>query len=331
MNITPTLSIIIPVYNIENYIQDCLDCVVPQLSSNTELILVNDGSTDRSSQICSELAINNEFITYLTKSNGGVSSARNYGLRYAKGLYILFIDGDDTIYPKSISRILNKIEVTDADAITNSEFIRNYRNINIITKLKKNRYINKIEKSEGYDAYENLLKSNFFIPSMWNLICKKDLYIKENIKFDERLINNEDVLCAMQLLLVSRNISILREPHYKYRLNRPNSATKQFNRRRIESSELYINKFIKISDNITHKNLKKELFEYLGYQYLILIGSLYLTDISTILLKRDSIKNLDWLVGRVGLKYLIPYSLLGFEKSGKILSKYIKYRIKEKV
>jgi len=166
---------------------------------------------------------------------------------------------------------------------------------------------------------------------MWNLICKKDLYIKENIKFDERLINNEDVLCAMQLLLVSRNISILREPHYKYRLNRPNSATKQFNRRRIESSELYINKFIKISDNITHKNLKKELFEYLGYQYLILIGSLYLTDISTILLKRDSIKNLDWLVGRVGLKYLIPYSLLGFEKSGKILSKYIKYRIKEKV
>lgn len=88
-------SIIIPAYNVEDYLLDCVDSVIKQSFRDYEIILVNDGSTDSTLEICQELSKKNKSINLITKKNGGLSSARNAGIEIAKGDYLLFLDGDD--------------------------------------------------------------------------------------------------------------------------------------------------------------------------------------------------------------------------------------------
>ena len=91
------ISVIIPVYNVEQYLSKCLDSVVNQTYKNLEVILVDDGSTDNSGKICDEFALKDNRIIVIHKSNGGLSSARNEGLKFAKGQYVGFVDSDDYI------------------------------------------------------------------------------------------------------------------------------------------------------------------------------------------------------------------------------------------
>src|SRR5665647_1387418 len=93
----PVISIIVPVYNVELYIRECLDSILTQTFKDFEVILVNDGSTDQSGDICNEYAKNDKRIKVAHKDNGGVSSARNVGIKLAQGDYIGFVDSDDRI------------------------------------------------------------------------------------------------------------------------------------------------------------------------------------------------------------------------------------------
>ena len=97
MNENPKISVILPVYNVEKYLRQCLDSVINQTYKNLEIILVNDGSTDNSGKICEEYALNDERIKVIHKENGGISSARNAAIDIAKGQYITFIDSDDDV------------------------------------------------------------------------------------------------------------------------------------------------------------------------------------------------------------------------------------------
>ena len=104
-NKTVQLSFIIPVYNVEAYLIECVESIISQIEDNCEVILVNDGSTDNSGKICDEYALNYAFINVIHKENGGLSSARNAGLKCAKGEYIAFIDSDDRIASNSVKQI----------------------------------------------------------------------------------------------------------------------------------------------------------------------------------------------------------------------------------
>ena len=92
-----TISIIIPIYNVESYLRKCLDSIMEQSFSYFELLLINDGSTDSSGQICQEYVEKDDRIRYFEKENGGVSSARNFGIKHSRGEYITFIDSDDWV------------------------------------------------------------------------------------------------------------------------------------------------------------------------------------------------------------------------------------------
>lgn len=109
------VTIIIPVYNVEKYLSRCLNNVINQTYSNIEIILVNDGATDNSQVICEEYKKKDDRIKLLVKENGGLSDARNYGIPYATGDYIAFIDSDDMIHTSYIEYLLNLIEKYNGD------------------------------------------------------------------------------------------------------------------------------------------------------------------------------------------------------------------------
>ena len=114
------ISIIVPVYNVENKIRRCLDCLVNQSYKNIEIILVNDGSTDDSGAICDRYAAGDERVRVIHKKNGGVSSARNRGLDEASGLYIMFVDSDDYIEKNACEVMIDAIEKYGVDLIVAS-------------------------------------------------------------------------------------------------------------------------------------------------------------------------------------------------------------------
>lgn len=111
----PAISIIVPVYNSQTYLKECVESVLTQSFSEWELILVDDGSTDGSNDICKRFASTDHRIRVITKPNGGLSSARNAGLDIAKGKYMFFLDADDELYPYSLSHLYEIAEANNAD------------------------------------------------------------------------------------------------------------------------------------------------------------------------------------------------------------------------
>ena len=113
----PLVSIIIPVYNVEKYLRKGLDSIINQTYKNTEIILVNDGSTDISGKICDEYATLDSRITVIHKQNGGVSSARNRGLDIATGEWVLFVDADDTLPNDALNYFAEVVSINDIDMV----------------------------------------------------------------------------------------------------------------------------------------------------------------------------------------------------------------------
>ena len=114
----PLISVIIPVYNVENYLHECVQSVLDQTYQHFEIILSDDGSTDNSGRICDELAAADSRIRVIHEENGGLSMARNRGMKIANGKFIVFIDSDDAIHPQMIERLVNIADNTDSDIVT---------------------------------------------------------------------------------------------------------------------------------------------------------------------------------------------------------------------
>lgn len=136
------VSVIIPVYNVEEFIFRTVESVMNQDYKNIEIILVDDGSPDNSAKIIDELAKKDDRITCVHKENGGVSSARNAGLKIASGEYVTFIDGDDWVEPKYISYLLNLVESNNCEIGMNKN---NYSDYN--TKSNEEEYVVSAEKA----------------------------------------------------------------------------------------------------------------------------------------------------------------------------------------
>lgn len=196
-------SIIIPVYNVEKYIKKCVQSVLEQTYSDFEILLVDDGSTDNSPAICDELSEKDERIKVIHKQNGGVSFARNEGIRQAKGDYILFLDADDYI-----SKDL--LEFCDNYAKNNSEInVFNYssydvcdNNQKILANIyEKGVYTFKSEK-EKLDFLVKLMNKNYLITVCWRSCYKKEFILKNNLFFDEYHAYSEDVLYNLKVFML---------------------------------------------------------------------------------------------------------------------------------
>lgn len=168
---TEIISVIIPVYNVEKYLEKCIRSVVEQTYNNLEIILVDDGSLDQSGIICDKWLEKDERIRVIHKANGGLSDARNAGLDVATGTYIGFVDSDDYIHPKMYQRLYEKIRDNRADlAVCGFDWIDEqtgtpYRS----TKILSNYVVDKKE------AINSICNNNAFIV-VWNKLYKRELF-----------------------------------------------------------------------------------------------------------------------------------------------------------
>lgn len=222
------VSIIIPVYNAEKYLSKCLDSVINQTYKEIEVILVNDGSTDNSAQICEQYQKVDDRIKVINKKNGGVSSARNSGLEYSNGRYISFIDPDDWIEYDMIERLYSLIGQFNAEISICGYFkekldgtIVNKINDSTVIKLSNKDGLNYILNPEGYKGY------------LWNKLFSADLIKKNNIKFNEEVHFCEDLLFCCESFLKAEKLIYDTNPYYHYILHENNISQTLFNRKKI--------------------------------------------------------------------------------------------------
>ena len=213
-----TISIIIPVYNVEKYLNKCLNSVIEQTYKNIEVILIDDGSTDNSGKICDEYAKNDIRIKIIHQQNGGVSTARNNGLEHATGKYITFVDSDDYIEKEMIETMAKKIMKKNADIVICGVTDRDEEN-NIINQSlnKKENVFNNIE------AIKEMLDEKLFNCVCWAKLYKKELF--RNIKFNSKIRIAEDMDVLYRVFYKSNKIIQIPERLYNW-TSRGDSVTK---------------------------------------------------------------------------------------------------------
>lgn len=218
------VSVIIPVYNIEKYINRCVESIINQQYTDYELILVDDGSTDKSGIICDEISKNNQRIRVIHKENGGVSSARNEGLRVAQGEYIVFVDGDDFVTNSMLERLVDSITMAHADisicaynSVSKSGVRKNVLADMILDKNKKD-----------VDSFIYLYE-HYFINALWNKIYKRELI---TVYFNTNYSMGEDLIFNLNYLKNCSRIATISDSLYNYCL-RGASATGAFQENRI--------------------------------------------------------------------------------------------------
>ncbi len=244
-------TIIIPVYNAEKTIRQCLESILCQSNKDFELILINDGSIDTSGDICNEYASKDSRIKVFHKPNGGVSSARNLGLEHAKGEWITFIDADDYI---------DQNYLPDDDNCKSDLLIQNWKNqgTNEIIEYIPKQNINLNDKIEFIN--EHLHKYIFRCP--WAKFYKHNIIEKNDIKFDKRFSIGEDSLFVYDYLYHCHSIKIIGSSYYMYKRNEEQHKYKE----NIETTLAYIKEFWVKYKKLNCKNKKLLEIKYNFYR-----------------------------------------------------------------
>ena len=251
----PKVSIIVPVYNVEEYLERCLDSLVNQTLKDIEIIIVNDGSTDGSKEIIQEYINKYKNIVYLEKKNGGLSSARNYGIPYAKGEYIGFVDSDDYVELTMYEKMYNKAVEEKSDMVE-CDFIWEYPN-------KKREDIGKMYSSKKEAIVEARVVA-------WNKIIKKDIIEKTKITFPEGL-RYEDIEFFYKIVPYLNKISFVKEELVHY-VQRGSSIANTQNERTGEIFKIWENVLNYYIENNIFNEYRSEL-EY-SYTRILLCSSL---------------------------------------------------------
>lgn len=254
---TDLISVIVPIYNVEEYIRECLESIINQTYTQLEIILVDDGSTDNSSNICDEYKKKDNRIKVIHQKNSGLSDARNAGIKIATGKYIQFIDSDDYIDRDMIEILYKLLAENSADVSICSNYILKDNIISSECSNKKNIYDRK-------EILKEILIDEKIRSYAWNKLIRKEMF--DNVKFPSKKIF-EDVLTIPKIFEKSNKVVFLDVPKYYYRQREGSILNKQTNALRLEyiKAALEINKFIREKEpslenycayNIAHITIK---------------------------------------------------------------------------
>lgn len=246
------ISIIIPVYNVQEYLKECLDSVVNQTIQSKEIIIINDGSTDKSLEIIEDYKNKYSFINVINQENKGISATRNIGVSVATGEYIAFVDSDDFIEKDMFEQMYNVAKKENSDVV-----ICNYK---IYNEQAETVEMKEADSTENIDNIEGLRRFllNDIKAYLWNKIYKRELFNKYNIQFPDFILC-EDTPVVFSLFAKSNKITLLDSSLYYYR-QRQVSLTKNFSIRAIENILAGCNI---MSDYISKDaSLNKKLYNY---------------------------------------------------------------------
>lgn len=204
----PKISVIVPVYNAEKYLRRCIDSILAQTFTDFELLLIDDGSKDKSGEICDEYAKKDNRIKVYHKANEGISATREYGISKANGEYIQFVDSDDWITNEMLELMYYKAMSLNAD-IVGCNFIEVYKDHNNVVRTY-------YQSSDEF--VRAIISSDWGV--LWKLLTKKELYIKNNIHFPIGINGGEDYfVCVKLFVFASKVISIDKALYYYNRMN----------------------------------------------------------------------------------------------------------------
>ncbi len=228
----PLFSIIVPIYNVQKYINKCVESILNQTHKDLEIILVDDGSPDGCPQICDEYARQDSRVKVIHKDNGGLINARKSGLEAANGAYIGFVDGDDWIEPEMYALFADRIKKYSPDMVL-SDFYYDYGNKLINSEqLFEQEFYNKQDLKSK--MYPKMLFSGIYYkfgvnPCCWSKVYKKELIEKNLPQVDGRIKMGEDAAFTYPCLLDAQSVATIKTPCYHYITN-PQSITQSYDK-----------------------------------------------------------------------------------------------------
>ena len=248
----PKVSVIVPIYNVEKYLEKCINSLLSQTLEDIQIILVNDGSKDNSGNIAKEYEQNNkDRVIYVEKENGGLSDARNYGLKYATGDFIAFLDSDDYIEKNAYEEMYNKAIEENADYVE-CDFIWEFHN-----KIR-------VDKQYPYKNKKEML--SFVRVVAWNKLIKRQLITDNNLEFPKGL-RYEDVEFTYKLIPFINKFTYVDKPFIHY-VQREGSIANVQNERTAEIFTVLDNVIEFYKENNIYDEYRDEL-EYNYARYLL--------------------------------------------------------------
>lgn len=219
------ISIIIPVYNLENYIERCLQSVINQTYKNLEIIIVDDGSTDNSSNIINKYTAKDKRISYYKQVNKGPGSARNLGIEKCSGSWIAFVDGDDYLDKNYLKYMISETKKNNCDLVLcnfKTDVSNNYRNM---------------QKAQMYSKKADI--ANFLLIDTWkNKMCtftafgklyKSKLIKEKNIRFPDKFYNAEDLIFSIDYWYTVKSFIYINKPLYTHIIHKNSLSTEKVN------------------------------------------------------------------------------------------------------
>ena len=281
MNNIPKVSIIIPCYNVEEYIEKCIKSVLNQTYENLEVILIDDGSTDNTNQVILKTTMNKENIKYITNKNAGVSNARNTGIKAATGDYIMFIDSDDYISSNMIKNMQKLMERYNTDLVKcniKKEYISRQKTEKVKPIYSKVRYI---QSSSFCNTIHKKILSTETMNSACASIYKTKIIKENNLLFREDIHNGEDAIFFMNYIDNSKSIVYTPTAYYNYTIKNTGLTGTALSMEKLWSSKL---EFIKELRN-KEKKWKLSKYNYVNkkiiYIFISSIYRLYKKDLNT--------------------------------------------------
>lgn len=260
------ISVIVPIYNVENYLEDCINSILSQSYKELEIILVDDGSPDSCGKICDKYSKKDSRITVIHKDNGGLSDARNTGIDAANGEYLSFVDSDDLLHKDFYLTLFNILIDNNSD-ISMCNFLK-FTNEKVNDKFIKNPTIKTISNIDALnDLYTNKYV-NYIVAC--NKLYKATLF--KNLKFPLGKIH-EDEFTTPKILFKANKISIIEEELYYYRQTPNSIMNSQFNISNLDFLEAIDDRLSFITENKLDMLYKKCIyqlsFERINFYYMI--------------------------------------------------------------
>lgn len=256
-------SFVIPVYNVEKYLAICIRSILSQSFSDFELILIDDGSKDKSGKICDQFADNDKRIKVIHKGNSGQADSRNIGTERASGEYIIYIDSDDFIMSDVFLEKINACLCEKPDVI----FFKHKKFFDSDQRYQECAYSYKsaCEKLDYADAIRELVVSDSFFGMPWNKAIKRELIIKSKIHFEKGLVG-EDMEWIYHVILNAKTVAFVDEPFIAYR-QREGSTTTILKYKNIADFVYILEKWKKEVEKEENLTLKEALLGSLAKYY----------------------------------------------------------------
>lgn len=272
-NYYPLISVVVPVYNVSLYLSECIESILHQTYKNLEIILVDDGSTDGSGQICDSFLKVDNRVKVFHKKNSGLGLTRNFGIQHAKGEYLSFVDSDDFAEPEMIEKLISAVNKSKAELIIGG-FTRVNQNGKVIfvKHYKSKVYIGEEIQNKLCPRILGGLpdKSDDIKASVWNNLYSSRFIKENNLSFvSERKYISEDIDWTLKCLSCAKKVEICSFSDYCYRTNNA-SLSQKYNAKKFELSTFF---YSYISERIKELNLGAEAKLRFKKQFLINIAA----------------------------------------------------------